>query len=121
MGINSTEVAYNFGQHGSMFINNTAGDCTPPDGMVFIAIMAVNNQGATFDKLETPDNTNYINSEAQAHNNQTSDESGNTVKRGNNGQTISTSVNLPRGAMWFGRWNLINVTANAKVIAYLGY
>lgn len=37
MGINSTEVAYNFGQLGSAVVNET-GAFTPPTGMVVIAM-----------------------------------------------------------------------------------
>ena len=37
MGINSTEVAYGFGQLGSVF-NDTASAITPPTGKVFVAI-----------------------------------------------------------------------------------
>ena len=37
MGQNSTEVAYGFGQMGSVF-NNTVSAITPPTGKVFVAI-----------------------------------------------------------------------------------
>lgn len=111
----------NFGQHGSMYINNTAGDATPPSGMVFVAILAISSGGAEFDQLETADNTNFINTEAQAHNNQTATELGDVAARGVNGQILTTSVNIPKGVTIFGRWNLIDVTSGSKVIAYLGY
>ena len=37
MGINSTEVAYGFGQLGSVF-NNTVSAITPPTDKVFVAV-----------------------------------------------------------------------------------
>ena len=47
MGINSTSVAYDFGQMGSAITDSTSASLYPPKGMVIVAITAL--EGATFD------------------------------------------------------------------------
>ena len=58
MGINSTEVAYGFGQLGSAHMHNDNGETlTPPDNMVIVAIQMLDD--TVFDIL-TPDTANSV-------------------------------------------------------------
>ena len=123
MGINSTEVAYSFGQLGSVY--TTTGDAIiPPTDKVFVAITMITD--TVFDSsggliAETRVNgavTNniYIGTEATAHNLAADSE---TVDEGSGGQVVD-SVTFPAGITIYGRWTGFTL-ASGSVIAYIGY
>ena len=122
MGINSTEVAYSFGQLGSVY--TTTGDAIiPPTDKVFVAITMITD--TVFDSsggliAETRVNgavTNniYIGTEATAHNLAADSE---TVDEGSGGQVVD-SVTFPAGITIYGRWTEIETTSGS-CIAYIG-
>jgi len=121
MGINSTEVAYGFGQMGSMFLDGTAA-ASPPLGMVFVAITVVANAtfdttgGLLADTTNTANGLEYIGTDIAAHN--VADGSESAVS-GSAGLFIDESNTFPAGITIYGRWTEIDLAGGA-VIAYLG-
>ena len=96
------------GQGGSVFIDTTAQDITPPSGRVFVAITIV--EAAEFTKLEaelTGGESLYIST------------AGTASTTGPPGYLIDASNVFPAGITIFGRWNKINLDLGV-VIAYLG-
>ena len=112
MAVNSTEVAYAFGQMGSIHVRGTSAvtliggrdsDSTPASNVnrtdkVFVAITFL--EDCTFTTL-TPDSSDYIGTAS------------------GNGDAIDTSNTFPQGVTIFGRWNAFQL-ASGSVIAYLG-
>ena len=97
------------GQGGSMIIDGTSNDMTPPPGCVFVAITALVN--ATFDAaggLVAVDSDRYINTEAAS-----------SAGGGTNGVEMDASNSLPQGMTIYGRWTSINL-AGGEIIAYVG-
>jgi len=123
MGINSTEVAYGFGQLGSVYTTASSEEINPPIDKVFVAITML--EDTVFDATggliaETRVNgatTNniYIGTDAAAHN---LTAAGETVDEGTGG-TVVDSVTFPKGITIYGRWSEIDVLSG-KVIAYIG-
>jgi hypothetical protein len=121
MGINSTEVAYNFGQLGSVFNDGTAA-MTPPTNKVFVAITMITD--ATFDSsggLKADNDSagaglEYIGTEAAAHNLSVTSE---TTSSGGGGLQVDVSNIFPAGITIYGRWTEIE-PASGTVIAYIG-
>ena len=96
-----------FGQHGSMFVNDTNDtDCVPPVGMVFVAITCLG--ATTFDELVAEDNKKYFGS----------DGTDNSHSRGT-GDRVTSGDSFPAGLTIFGRWTKFDL-AGGSVIAYLG-
>ena len=131
MGINSTDTAYNFGQLGSMFIDDN-GPSKPPTDMVFIALTfltdtkfdasgglvaesfkaAVAGGGTTVGDTEY----NYITTEGAAHD-QTAGNA--NVEKGELGNQVDNDNIFPAGVTIYGRWTEIE-PSEGTVIAYLG-
>ena len=119
MGINSTEVAYNFGQLGSAHMHNDHGqDLTPPDGMVIIAITMLGD--TVFDKLTADTSNSVVYSGTESNNAYFGITNGNT---GGNGEVVDTDIIFPKGLTIFGRWTVVSLDAAQTtdgIIAYFG-
>ncbi len=120
MGINSTEVSYQFGQMGSVFNDGTAA-CTPPTGKVFVAITML--AATTFDtsaglvaQNDTTAGLEYAGTDTAAHNLSVASE---TVSSGGGGVIVDVSNSFPSGVTIYGRWTSIN-PASGLIIAYIG-
>ena len=120
MGINSTEVAYGFGQMGSLFNDGTAA-CTPPTGKVFVAITMLAD--TTFDTSaglvadnDTTAGIEYAGTDTAAHNLSVASE---TTSSGGGGLVVDVSNTFPKGITIYGRWTKIN-PASGLIIAYIG-
>ena len=133
MGVNSTEVAYGFGQLGSVYTTASSDAVKPPTNKVFVAVQMladtifddtggliaeqrVNNTITT-----SVTNNVYIGTEAAANDladgSETVDEGSGGVIIG--GTTEADKVTFPKGLTIYGRWNEIDVYSGA-VIAYIG-
>jgi hypothetical protein len=119
MGINSTEVAYGFGQLGSTHMHNDNGeDLTPPDDMVIIAITMLDD--TVFDKLTADTNNSVVYSGTESNNAYFGITNGNT---GGNGEVVDTGITFPKGLTIFGRWTVVSLNAaqtSGGIIAYFG-
>ena len=128
MGQNSTEVAYGFGQMGSMFTDTADNQINPPTGMVFVAItfladtqlelLGTNAGGLTADTTDS--NIEYIGTDVAAHD----ATNGNaTTITGELGQIIDNTNTFPKGITIYGRWTSAEIGAGktGAMIAYLGY
>ena len=130
MGINSTEVSYQFGQLGSAYTSGSDA-IVPPTDKVFIAITMLADTvfkssgglvaervvvpGATASDLPTRTGDIYISTEQPAHDLVSSSE---TTTEGSGGQVVD-SVSFPLGITIYGRWNKIDVLSGS-VVAYIG-
>tara|TARA_R110002073_G_C9326879_1_gene568893 strand:- start:620 stop:967 length:348 start_codon:yes stop_codon:yes gene_type:complete len=115
MGINSTEVAYGFGQMGSI-LTNAAEDSITSNGVagfesaVFVAITFV--EDTVFDNttgLVPEDTTKFFGSDAPAA-------AGIDV----NGWLVTDGIVFPAGLTIYGRWTEVDLLSGV-VIAYVGY
>ncbi len=113
MAINSTEVAYQFGQMGSILITGvtnevTSNGVTGMEKAVFCAITFL--EDTTFDSagLTSADDTIFVNDS--------------TASTGidANGGAVTGSESFPKGVTIYGRWTGIKLDSG-KVIAYIGY
>ena len=122
MGINSTEVSYNFGQLGSVFCDNTD-IIKPPTGKVFVAIQILSGPAnfAASGGLVADNNvvagTEYIGTEVAAHDAVLSPDLG---ESGSGGGQIDQLNDFPAGTTIFGRWTQIKLNTTATIIAYIG-
>ena len=111
MGINSQEVAYGFGQMGSIFSSGSI--VKPPKGMVIVAVQPLTN--VTFSALKDSRDGNIecvaISASDHAHS-----ETNPTDDHGSGGIALSGVVGT--GMTLYGRWT--EATGNAAFIAYLG-
>jgi len=127
MGQNSTEVAYGFGQMGSVFTDTADSPITPPTGKVFVAITFLadtqleitsgTGEGLTADTSYP--NVEYIGTAIAAHNVTVGSE---TVTSGGGGLIVDNSNSFPKGLTIYGRWTNIEI-GNGKtgaLIAYIG-
>ena len=96
-----------FGQHGSIHIDTTGTDYTPPSGLVFVAIQCL--EDTTFTQLESEDPTKYFGTDTASPDPDTDGV----------GDTLTTSTTFPKGITIYGRWDKIDL-ASGKVIAYHG-
>ena len=121
MGINSTEVAYNFGQLGSMFLDEAAA-ASPPKGMVFIAITCLTDVtfdttgGLLADTTNTANGLEYVGTDVAAHDVADGSE---TAESGSVGKFVDVDNTFPKGITIYGRWTEIDL-ATGTVVAYLG-
>ena len=119
MGINSTEVAYSFGQLGSAHMHNDhASDLTPPAGMVIVAITMLDN--TVFDKLTADTSNSVVYSATESNNVYFGITNANT---GGNGEALDTSIILPKGITIYGRWTVVSLNAaqtTGGIICYFG-
>jgi hypothetical protein len=116
MGINSTEVAYGFGQLGSAYCD-TATIVTPPAGKVIIAVYFIQDNVPT--ALVAEDPAMYFNTVQTAHEQDHADT--NDQDHGDGGLTLS-AANFKGGTTIFGRWTSITPAADTDggVICYFG-
>ena len=96
-----------FGQHGSMHVDAADTDCTPPSGMVFVAITSLDD-ATEFNDLVAEDNTRYLGT--------TGTDNGHT---GGIGDLVTASHTWPKGLTFYGRWTKLDIDAG-RIIAYLG-
>ena len=134
MAQNSTEVAYGFGQMGSLFLDGS-GAASPPDGKVFVAItfladtvfdasgglVSQTNEtvalGTSTGKvLATELGLEWPSTQAAAHNLSDGSE---TAISGSGGVQIDASNTFPMGVTIYGRWVEIDLTSG-MCIAYIG-
>ena len=116
MGINSTEVAYAFGQLGSAYCD-TATAVTPASGKVIIAIYFIADNTPT--ALVAADPALYFNTVQTAHEQGHSDT--NASDHGDGGLTLA-GAKFPGGSTIFGRWTSVTPEADADggIICYFG-
>jgi len=118
MGINSTEVAYGFGQLGSAFNDGNAA-MTPPTGKVFVAITMLadttfdSSGGLVADNDSAGAGLEYVGTEAAAHN------TGGDASSGTGGIQVDVNNTFPEGITIYGRWTSINPDSGT-IIAYIG-
>jgi hypothetical protein len=112
MGINSTEVAYGFGQMGSVLITGTSAvtsnGVAGMEKAVFCAITFLEETEFDTAGLIAEDKTMYVNSDTA----QTGISASNTAN--------TDSETFPEGVTIYGRWTSITLDSG-KVIAYVGY
>lgn len=117
MGMNSQEVAYGFGQMGSIF--STAGSVKPPKGMVIIAVQALGT--TTFTALTDSRDGNIecvaISSSDHAHSSVVDGTPTPTDDRGSGG--VSLTGTISEGHTLYGRWSQATASSGS-FIAYLG-
>jgi len=111
MGQNSTEVAYNFGQMGSVFITGvaavTSNGVAGMEKAVFCAI--------TFLEDTVFDTAGLISSEPTKFPNSA------VAQTGISGNTaVTDGETFPKGVTIYGRWTTVMLDSG-KVIAYVGY
>ena len=118
MGINSTEVAYGFGQMGSGF-SDEAVAVTPPTGKVIIAMTFLSDTVLSAMVADTSGYTKADGSEGEAYFSHTTAVAANG---GGAAETDSTTV-FPKGVTIYGRWTSVTPPASTTggVIFYFGY
>jgi len=128
MGINSTEVAYNFGQMGSIF-NDSANPMKAPTGKVFVAIhfleeTTLEAHGGLIAEQDSANGLEYISTEDASGNAQTAHDiahsSSPTAVSGAGGLVVDNSNTIPAGTIIYGRWTEVHATAAKMIIGYLG-
>jgi len=118
MGINSTEVAYGFGQLGSGF-SDEASAVTPPTGKVIVAIQFLEDTTlaalvASTDAYEAADGSTGV-----AYFSHTTAV---TANGGNAAETDSGTI-FPKGLTIFGRWSSVTpsgASTTGGIICYYG-
>ena len=122
MGVNSTEVAYNFGQLGSVFTDSTSTAITPPTDKVFVAVTMLAD--TTFDQTGglVADNNiatglEYAGTTTAAHDAVLSPNLG---ESGTGGTVVDHNNTFPKGITIYGRWTQIGLASGGPVIAYIG-
>ena len=119
MGMNSTEVAYGFGQLGSGFVNTT-GAFTPPTGKVIVAIQFLADtelsglvaDTSQIDATPVAGNTGFFSHTAPV-----------PVVHGSGADATDGVTIFPRGLTIYGRWTSVTLeTADADggFICYFG-
>lgn len=118
MGVNSTEVAYNFGQMGSIYVNDatvvTSNGVTADPGVganaVFVAITFITDTvfasadaGLISETNQLFPSTQYTSTNINA-----------------DGGAVVDGVTFPAGITIYGRWTGFTL-ASGSVIAYIGY
>ena len=120
MGINSTEVAYNFGQLGSAYTTASSVAIKPPTNKVFVAITMLadttfDNDGLVAD-IPISGVDQYVGSAQPANDLADGSE---TTDEGSGGVIVTNSVSFPEGITIYGRWTEIDVNTGS-IIAYIG-
>ena len=112
MGINSTEVAYGFGQMGNVLITGTnaitSNGVAGKESAVFCAITFLEDTVfAAANGLVAEDNTEFVNS--------------NALQSGISANTdVTNGETFPKGVTIYGRFTTIQLSSGLA-IAYLGY
>lgn len=123
MGINSTEVAYGFGQMGSAFTDEDAA-VTPPTGKVIVAITFLEDTTLT---ALTPATDMYLDGTTGADLKGAAAFFGSTTAVGANGGNaaeIDSATKFPKGLTIYGRWSSVDPSAASTtggIICYFGY
>jgi hypothetical protein len=107
MGINSTEVAYGFGQMGSGFVDDT-GAFTPPTGKVIVAVQFISDSTITTLTAVNDGDEAYFGTGTQTANN------------GANSEAIDSGNTFPAGVTVFGRYSALTL-ATGSAIVYFGH
>jgi|TARA_R110001592_G_scaffold75852_7_gene229512 hypothetical protein len=109
MGVNSTEVAYSFGQLGSGF-SDEAVAVTPPAGMVIVAVSFLSDTALSAMVADVQADAAYFSHTAAVANN-----------GGGAAETDSATV-FPKGMTIYGRWTSITppTSTTGGVIFYYG-
>ena len=118
MGINSTDVAYQFGQLGSGF-SDAASSFTPPTGKVIVAITFLADTSLSALVADTSGYTAADGSTGEAYFSHTAAV---TANGGNAAATDSSQV-FPKGLTIYGRWTVVSLNAaqtTGGIIAYFG-
>ena len=123
MGLNSTEVAYGFGQMGSAFTDEDAA-VTPPTGKVIVAITFLEDTTLT---ALTPATDMYLDGTTGADLEGAAAFFGSTTAVGANGGNaaeIDSATKFPKGLTIYGRWSSVDPSAASTtggIICYFGY
>lgn len=120
MGQNSTEVAYAFGQLGSM-ISTTTATLTPPTGKVFVAITMLADTVFNATNGLVADNNvtaglEYVGTDDAAHDAALVPDLG---ESGVGGQVADT-ITFPKGVTIYGRWTGVINNAGTPIMLYIG-
>ena len=120
MGINSTEVAYGFGQMGSVISAGT-GAMTPPAGKVFVAITMLADTvfNATNGLVADNDVTaglEYVGTDVAAHDAVLVPDLGESGAGG----TVADTISFPKGITIYGRWTKVTNNAATPIMLYIG-
>ena len=111
MGINSTEVAYSFGQLGSGF-SDEAVLVRPPAGKVIVAIQFLEDTvlSTLVAATDTPDTAYFSHTAAVANN-------------GTGAAETDSATSFPKGLTIYGRWTSFTPPTSTAggVIFYFGY
>jgi len=130
MGVNSTDVAYSFGQMGSGHIKAAANDLLPPAGSVIVAITMLADvsfavltadthlNGANVAAKQGGDGTAYIGTGTQILANGIDADDTDAIQS----LAVATSVVFPKGLTIYGRWTSVSLQADSThgVICYYG-
>ena len=130
MGINSTEVAYGFGQMGSGHIKAAATDLMPPAGLVIVAITMLADvsfavltadthlNGSNVAAKQGGDGTAYFGTGTQILANGIDADDTDTVES----VVVANDVVFPKGLTIYGRWTSVSLQADSThgVICYYG-
>ena len=110
MGINSTEVAYQFGQLGSGHLQAGSSALTPPTGKVIVAITFLDEIALS---ALIPE---------QVYGVDTYFGTSSTANTANNSVVIDTSTKFPKGVTIYGRWSSVTMNASSDhgIICYFG-
>ena len=112
MGINSTEVSYNFGQLGSGF-QDTAAATSPPAGKVIVAMTFLSDTTFTTLVADTASGNDaaYFSHTAPVE-----------AGQGVGSQATDSGTTFPAGMTIYGRWTSFtpNASADGGVIYYFG-
>ena len=112
MGLNSTEVAYGFGQLGSGFTDEGSA-LTPPTGKVIVAITFLEETtlaGLVADTSQGNDAAYFSHTTAVAGN-------------GGNAAETDSGTKFPKGVTIYGRWTSVTLSgasAEGGIICYFG-
>ena len=123
MGINSTEVAYGFGQMGSAFTDED-GAVTPPAGRVIVAITFLEDTTLT---ALTPAQDMLLDGTTGADLAGSAISFGSTTAlavNGGNAAEIDSATVFPKGLTIYGRWSSVDPSAASTtggIICYFGH
>ena len=117
MGINSTEVAYAFGQMGSVFTTASSDAIIPPTNAVFVAITMLADTTFDADGFESETASKFINGSTTISNDLAAGSE--TTDGGSGGVRVVNSTVFPRGTTIYGRWKELDVNTGS-IIAYIG-
>jgi len=109
MGINSTEVAYGFGQMGSAFLDDT-GAFTPPTGKVIVAITTLTLTKFTTltPSNDTPSNTYFTGTTVVAA----------ATGNGVNAEAIVNTDPFPEGITIYGKWSACTLASGSAYLYF---